>query len=137
VRGGAKNLDAGEIRIIKRLRYDFGYTREATAELVGRSVHTVGRVAPGRPGKIDNTLMRDAFLASGASAPDLARRLGWGYEKDQAYWAPDSSRVKRILGINPDSNGNGDRYFRKDMDADIAVRMCEALGIPPEDVGAR
>lgn len=129
-------MDAGEIRIIKRLRYDFGYTLDQTAELVGRNRDTVRRVAPGRPGKIDNTLMREAFLASGVSASELARRLGWGWDKDDSYWAPDISRVRRTLGINQDT-GNGYRSYRTDVDASVVVQMCEALGIPPEEVGAR
>jgi transcriptional regulator with XRE-family HTH domain len=134
---GRPSIGDGEIWIIRRLRYEFGYSGAHVAELVGRSVGTVLQYAPGRPGKIDNDKLREAFLESGVSAPDLARRLGWGYDKDDSYWAPDSSRVKRWLGINPDINGEGIRTVREQIDAAIAVEMCEALGIPPEDVGAR
>lgn len=129
-------LDASEIRIVKRLRYDLGYTISETAELVGRDRRTIGRIAPGRTGVIDNERLRDAFLASDMTASKLARVLGWGFDRDDSYWAPDSSRVKRVLGIN-DESSRGRRWKREMMSASMAVEMCEALGIPPEDVGAR
>jgi hypothetical protein len=71
--------------------------------------------------------LRDAFLRSGVSASELARRLGWT--------RPDSLRVHRQLGVTIDRNGHGSPVrHRETMSTARAYEILDALGIDPLDV---
>jgi hypothetical protein len=71
--------------------------------------------------------IRDAFLRSGVSASELARRLGWT--------RPDSLRVHRQLGMHLDTNGHGVPVrHRETTSMGRAFEILEALGIDPADV---
>ena len=125
-------LTTRDVSRIRELRYEDGLTLAATAEAVGCSEFPVWRYAPGRPGKIANTALREAFLASGKTAADVARRLGW----DSGNGA-DTSRVRRKLGLLPERSGsNGRKSFTRHIDAETAALMAEAIGVMPWEVGA-
>ena len=71
--------------------------------------------------------LRDAFLRSGLSTHELARRLGWV--------KPDNARVRRALGLYPDRNGRGTQpRLRETTSYDRALAIADALGIDPADV---
>lgn len=56
---------------------------------------------------------------------EICRRLGWVVEK------PDTSRLKRTLGLQDTGYG----AFNKTVQYETAVKLCEALGLDPVDVG--
>lgn len=125
-----------DIDRIRGLRYGDGLTSAQTAAIIGRCVSTVERHAPGRPGKIDNSLLRMAFIASGRSAVGVARSLDWTYSRgpgrvDRGY---DGARVKRTLGIMPSIAGHGGRQLRKLIDAETAGLIAEAIGVAPWEI---
>jgi len=71
--------------------------------------------------------LRDAFLRSGVSASELARRLGWV--------RPDSERVRRSLGLKLDQNSRGyPPRLRETTSYERALAIADALGIDPSDV---
>lgn len=84
---------------------------------------------------VDVKPIREAFLNSGLTGCEVARRLDW-YRFDGQ---PDSSRVTRQLGIvKHQSNGRkGEVYktFRKRISYDAGLMYAEALGIDPIDLG--
>lgn len=62
----------------------------------------------------------------------VAKRLGWFNGRG----TPDSPRVRRVLGLRPDPawTRNGKRYpakLRESVTLDMALRLCEAMGIDP------
>lgn len=124
-------LTTRDIAEIRELRYRDGLTQEETAKQVGRDKVTVWRYAPGRPGKIPNAPLREAFLASGLSASEVARRVGWS--KDG--WV-DASRVRRTLGLTDDRGVKGYRSRRAMIAAETAANLAEAIGVMPWEVGA-
>lgn len=124
-------LSVAQVELIRELRYMDGWTAPAVALVVGCSAVTVRHRAPGRPGKIDNTLLRKAFEGSGKSASEVARRMGWVH-KGKA----DVSRVRRTLGLAADIDRHGGRSFRRMIDAETAALMAEAIGVMPWEVGA-
>lgn len=129
------NLSAEEIQEIRELRYGDGLTREATAALVGRSPWTVGRYAPGRPGKVDNAALREAFERSGLTVAEVARRMNWWWVRNDGHLNADGSRVKRTLGLLDDLNRCG-RSRRRLIDAETAGLLAEAIGVMSWEVGA-
>jgi hypothetical protein len=129
--GRAGHLSAAEIARIRELRYEDGLTLVETAREVGCSVFTVQRHAPGRPGKINNAKLREAFERSGKSAADVARAIGWWADVDA-----DVSRVRRTLGLRTDIDGRGHKSNRRLIDAETAGRLAEAIGVMPWEVGA-
>lgn len=56
---------------------------------------------------------------------ELCRRLGWVQVK------PDTSRLKRTLGLSPNSEGK----LQESVNYETALLLCEALGLDPVDVG--
>lgn len=56
---------------------------------------------------------------------ELCRRLDWMLVK------PDTSRLKRVLGLSPNSDGK----YQQTVQYETAVALCEALGVDPVDVG--
>lgn len=129
-RRGGRFLTADEIARIRELRYAHGLTIAETVAYVGRSPMTVQRVAPGRPGKVDNAALREAFLRSGRSAADVARAAGWTFESGGRI-KPDSSRVRRTLGLIDDVSAGGWRSRRKLIDAETAEILADAVGVAP------
>jgi hypothetical protein len=123
-----------ELALVRELRYVDGLTCGAVAARIGRSDRYVQRLAPGRPGKIDNTLIREAFLRSGCSAHEVARDLDW-YGGGKL----DGTRVKQTLGLVETVGGHGQRYrqYRRLIDAETASLIAEAIGVAPWEVGCR
>lgn len=80
--------------------------------------------------KIDNTPLREAFEASSLLAGELAVRLDW-LERGR----PDSSRVKRALGVTQDVT-RGKLTYRRLIDPEVAALMADAMGLMPWEVGA-
>lgn len=78
--------------------------------------------------RVPVSILRDRYEASPVTASDLARELGW-----YACGSPDSSRVKRSLGLIMETSGprygKRVRKFRKTMDIDTAERIGDALGM--------
>lgn len=128
-------LSATEVARARELRYLDGLTVSQTAVLTGRNIDCVRRYAPGRPGKVDNALLREAFVASRKKAADVARTVGWLCSKDDGRWVyGDGSRVKRTLGILPTVAGHGGSQFRRMIDAEVAEILAEAIGVAPWEV---
>jgi hypothetical protein len=123
---------------IRELRYMDGLSMPRVSEITGRDRSTIQRHAPGWPGKIDNTPLRDAFLASGLEAVEVALRCGWIIEKDGGTYG-DCSRVRRSLGLQQESGrslaGKYCRYMRTRIDAENAALIAEAIGVAPWSVG--
>lgn len=119
-----RRLSPEQVRRIKAMRAD-GYSQHATAVAVGCTRGTVRKYAPGYIGKVDNAPLREAFLASNRTASDIARSVGW---LDRG--SPDTSRVRRALGLRDDLSGtNGIRSRRRLIDAETAGLIAEALGM--------
>jgi hypothetical protein len=123
-----------QVRRIRELRAD-GYTQRQVADMVGCSTSPVAKYAPGRVGKVPVAPVREAFLASGRTAVDVARRAGWMYTRSSGLTVADGSLVKRSLGLLDDSSGGtGRRSRRKVMDAEMAATLAEAIGVAPWEV---
>jgi hypothetical protein len=118
-----------QVARIKRMRAD-GHTQPATAAAVGCDLSTVKKYAPGRPGKVPNDRLREAFLASGRSAADVARFLGWEGSRGGA----DGSRVRRKLGILPGISPRGTRSHWRLIDWEAGSLIAEAIGVMPWEV---
>jgi hypothetical protein len=125
---------AAERAQILELRYMDGLSIPRVAELTGRHPDTIKRHAPGWPGKIDNTRLRDAFLASRLEAVDVARSLDWVAERRGRLQA-DGSRLRRTLGLQKTRNGQGRVQYRKMIDAETAALIADAIGVAPWSVG--
>jgi transposase len=121
-------ITAALVREMERLRYGDGLPCRTVAARLGLAVSTVGKHAPGRPGKVSNRLLREAFERSRLTAAQLARRLEW-FDGDRA----DTSRVRRTLGLLPDST-HGRRYVREWIDAETAYRIADELGVDRWDL---
>jgi hypothetical protein len=66
------------------------------------------------------------------AANTVAVRLGW-FTSDGR---PDGSRVRRVLGLRPYTNGRGyPPRIRDYVRAPMAAQLCEALGVSPHEVG--
>lgn len=118
-----------QVARIKRMRAD-GHKLEEIAEAVGCHPQTAGKHAPGPVGKVRNDRLREAFLESGRSAPDVARALGW----EGSRGAADGSRVKRTLGLLPDISRTGARNRRRLIDWETGSLIAEAIGVGPWEV---
>lgn len=122
-------LTEDEIAQIRSLRHEDGMTGRELADQFGVSISTIHRLAPGQPGKVPVAPLREAFLASSVDAAEAARELGWWDHRG----APDSSRVKRTLGINHETS-HGRRYRRSLVDAETVQLIAEAIGVAPWSV---
>jgi DNA-binding transcriptional regulator YiaG len=133
-----KHLNATEKARVRELRYMDGLSSPAVASLFGCSYETVRKIAPGWPGKIDNTRLRDAFIASGVDAAEVARRVGWVLLRGGREDA-DTSRVRRSLGLLLETGisrtGKRSRFMRTRIDAENAALIAEAIGVAPWSVG--
>lgn len=74
---------------------------------------------------VDNTALREAFLASGMSKNAVARRAGM-----------DDSQSSRALGVLPlrDKRRPGVVYYNKRCTYETAVKLAAAIGVDPVDV---
>jgi hypothetical protein len=71
--------------------------------------------------------LREAFLRSGVTAYELARRLGWT--------KPDPDRVEKQLGLRRDTNGHGSSTTLRGTTSQArALEIIRALDIDPVDV---
>jgi hypothetical protein len=70
--------------------------------------------------------LREAFLASGKTAPEVATAVGWFCKGDQG----DGSRVKRTLGISPESDGR----CHETADYDTLWLLADAIGVQAWEV---
>lgn len=95
------------------------------------------------PDALPNDQLREAVLKVihapdplRVSASELAVRAG--YVRPGRQGPGDGSRLKRLLGITPTpSTKNGRRYktYRQNIAYDDAVRIADALGLDPFEVG--
>lgn len=123
-------LTTRDVARIRELRYGDGLSSLVVAGMVGCSDRTIRKYAPGSPGRVPNDKLRAAFEASGLAAADVARRLGW----DSGH-GPDTSRVRRKLGLRTESSGKkGTRYRSRNIDAETVALMAEAIGVAPWEV---
>lgn len=74
--------------------------------------------------EVSNAPLREAFLRSGLSYSDLARRL----DKD-ASWPP------RALGLKPRNHRRYRGTYQQWMRVETAARYARALGLDPHEVG--
>lgn len=81
--------------------------------------------------RVNNAELREAFLNSPFNAGQVAKSCGW--LKDGV--TGDSSRVLRPLGLKAYKNGQGMTTTNRNIDYDNALKIAEALGLDPVDVG--
>lgn len=134
----SRKLTQDDVRRIVSLRYRKGLSGPAVAEMFGICPSTVRNYAPGRIGKIDNAKLREAFEASGMTAGDVARALGWTYVRTtgpkEGRRVADCTRIRRALGLQDDI-AHGCRGRRVLIDAETAGLIAEAIGVAPWSVG--
>lgn len=83
-------------------------------------------------GEVDNSMLREAFIASGLRPVDVARRLGWTApygRRGQRF--PDGPRVSRTLGLIDCGSG----HRRRMVTYDTALSFARVLGLDPVDLG--
>ena len=78
--------------------------------------------------RIDNAKLREAVERSGLSAAEICRRAG------HTYVSPDTSRLRRSLGLVTWNSGDGRATVTKTIDYDLAVKIAEAIHVAPVDV---
>jgi hypothetical protein len=87
------------------------------------------------PGEVPVAPLRSAFLRSGVSAYEVAARLGWTRRgRYIGHEIPDTSRVKRTLGLKP-YRTNGRNVVRQRVTYDRAVEVADAIGVDFHEVG--
>lgn len=86
--------------------------------------------------RINNDLLRERFLDSGMTAYEVAKKIGWVNKRHGRRPNFDSSRVKRTLGINIQNSGNGYVCHRRRISLDETLKIAEAIGVDPHEVGA-
>lgn len=81
-----------------------------------------------------NEGLREAFILSGLSPGEVARRLGW-WRTEKGRRVPDGTRVLRVLGVRTvaGKRERGRRYRR--VAYWTAERLARAIGVDPVDVG--
>jgi hypothetical protein len=94
--------------------------------------------------EVDLRPLREAFLASRLSADEVARRLGWmrfprrrrGGKVYGPHMIADESRVKRTLGLRVHKCGRDSKSrLRQSCSYEMALKLAEAIGVDPVDVG--
>lgn len=86
--------------------------------------------------RIDNDLLRERFQASGMTAYEVAREIGWINNRRTGRSNADSSRVKRYLGIIKHNSGHGYCSYRRSIKLEAALKIAGAIGVDPRDIGA-
>lgn len=112
---------------IRELRYMDGWTCERVAGVTGIHPRTVGKIAPGRPGKVSNDRVRAMFERSRLSAHAVAQAMGWEKAAGDGRASADGRRVLRALGLLPEVS-RGYESFRSMIDAETAMLLAEAMG---------
>jgi hypothetical protein len=74
--------------------------------------------------------LRTAFERSGLSASEVCRRLEWCGQRNK----PDTTRLKRALGMKP-SSSRGHRSWARVISIDRAALIADALDVDPWEVG--
>ena len=85
-------------------------------------------------GEFPVAVLREEMLRRDLEPKEVAARLGWTTPwkgKRNSGRQPDGPRVRRYLGMRPNSDGT----IRQRCDYDTAVRFCRAIGCDPVDVG--
>jgi hypothetical protein len=73
--------------------------------------------------------LREAFLQSGMSLGEFARRMGY------TRTVPNIDQARRALGLCPDHSGRGSQAKpREHVSWDTAHKMLDALNLDPVDV---
>lgn len=131
-------VSGSDVAAIRELRYIDGLTLWQVSARTGLSPQVIQYHAPGRPGKIDNASIRDAFVASTVTPTTIARALGWTFVDRSGCSKPDVTRLKRTLGIVDTVGGHHGQYRqrRRMIDAETAGLIAEALGLQRWEVGA-
>jgi hypothetical protein len=84
---------------------------------------------------VDVAPLREAFEQSGLTLSEVCRRLGWYCSKvKRPGTGPDTSRLRRTLGMQPHSSSYGP-YVNRRIGYDLAARIAEAIGVDPVEVG--
>lgn len=100
----------------------------------GEALRLAWAAQPGR--EVDLTPLREAFLASGRSAVEVAGALGWIHQGATTVKGRDGRRVLRALGIRPYSRGHGrGMVYQQTCSYKRAILLAEAIGVDPVDVG--
>lgn len=77
--------------------------------------------------------LAEAFLKSGLTAAEVARRMGRQECRHASTW------IRRALGLKRSRNGaktgQGRWRYRKDMPRELAVAFARALDVDPVEVG--
>ena len=84
-----------------------------------------------RAGFLDNTPLREAFLASGLDAADVAREAGF---IDTRKSAADRSRLRRVLGLARWADGHGNQGIQARISVENARRVAQAIDVELEDL---
>jgi hypothetical protein len=87
---------------------------------------------------VDPAPLREAFLRSGISANEVARRLGWMRPAWGKYRSPqpDQGRLTRALGLRPYNPGHGyPQRFRSGIKHETAEQIARAINVDPWEVG--
>lgn len=91
----------------------------------------------GRGGDIEVAILRDAFEASGLSAPALARRLGWTRTQIRRTKRVDGSHSRPYTVSWADGTRVTRLMQRQSCELSVGIAIAEALGInvpcPPAD----
>ncbi len=86
-------------------------------------------------GDVANRPLAEAFLASGLSASEVCRRLGWVDKRNYA----ETSRLKRRLGLMMGMKGGTNKskqlVYWTGMRYETAVAITRALNLDPVDFG--
>lgn len=116
-----------------------GYRRRGEHGLLQQRLDEAGRV--------DNTLLREAFLASGVTATEVARRCGWMRLKpagrrqpDRHYITGNDRRVATLLGVktNRTYRAKYGRYYtsqQRTITIEDGALIARAIGVAPVEVG--
>lgn len=79
--------------------------------------------------------LAEAFQRSGRTAEKVAEDCGWfRQQKNRQRPAGDASVLLRRLGLKEEGN-KGKRKLREELPYGMAVRICDALGCDPYEVG--
>jgi hypothetical protein len=87
---------------------------------------------------VDPAPLREAFLASGLPANEVARRLGWMRPppKGKRSPVPDQGRLRSALGLRPYNPGHGyPMRMRSGLRHETAERIARAINVDPWEVG--
>jgi len=84
------------------------------------------------PDRIPNAPLREAFLESGLTLSEVCYRLGWTRMQNARVIA-DVSPLKRALGLQPWTNGQGRSYTSRLVGTEKAARILRALDLDPID----